>query len=178
MYKLLMRALPGYYRSNSVYAMYPFTIPSENERILRNLGVEADYDFTPPSFVGPPLPVVTWVGATEVLNDQANFKVPCKISARMLITHVLTRGLGGPHIYDMTHHDFMLGGDKKVNAEQRKFVQSAVFTKPEDFAEIREFYEMATTKLVREQSKKLGGYWQLDAVREYVLTPGLMSRKR
>ncbi|MCJ1351753.1 MAG: hypothetical protein MMC33_001737 [Icmadophila ericetorum] len=149
MYKLLMRALPGYYRSNSVYAMYPFTIPSENERILRNLGVEADYDFTPPSFVGPPLPVVTWVGATEVLNDQANFKVPW-----------------GPHIYDMTHHDFMLGGDKKVNAEQRKFVQSAVFTKPEDFAEIREFYEMATTKLVREQSKKLGGYWQLDAVRD------------
>lgn len=80
MFKLLMRALPGFYRSNSVYAMYPFTIPSENQKILRDLGVESDYDFTQPCFVGPPLPVVTYSGAKEVLKDQLNFKVPCKVT--------------------------------------------------------------------------------------------------
>ena len=84
MFKLLMRALPGFYRSNSMYAMYPFTVPSENRKILRDLGVESDYDFTPPSFVAPPLPVVTYSGALEVLKDQANFKVPCKVSLEYL----------------------------------------------------------------------------------------------
>ena len=80
---------------------------------------------------------------------------------------LLTLTPGGPHISYMTHHDYMLGGDKPANAEQRRFVQEAMFTKAEDFFEIRKFYEAVTTKLIREHSKTLGGYWQLDAVKQY-----------
>lgn len=77
MYKLLMRAFPSYYRSNSVYAMFPFTVPEENRKILHMLGKETDYDYSRPSFIAPPLPVLSWSGVTSVLSDQVKFKVPC-----------------------------------------------------------------------------------------------------
>lgn len=78
MYKLLMNAFPSYYRSNSVYAMYPLTVPDENRKILKVLGKEKDYDFSEPKIVAPPIPVLTWDGVVSVLKDQENYKVPCK----------------------------------------------------------------------------------------------------
>lgn len=78
MFKLLMRAFPGYYRSNSVYAMFPSTIPSKTRHIFQNLGKEQDYDFSRPSFVGQPQPIMTWTGIRDVLSDQTQFRVPCK----------------------------------------------------------------------------------------------------
>ena len=77
MYKLLMTAFPGFYRSNSVYAMFPFVTPDENQKILRSLGKEQDYSYSKPTFIGPPTPVLTWDGVVSVLGDQKNFKVPC-----------------------------------------------------------------------------------------------------
>ena len=76
-YKLIMRAFPGYYHFNSVYAMFPFTVPDKTRSILQSLGKEPDYDFDKPSFVGPPQPVLSWSGVQSVLNDQVQFKVPC-----------------------------------------------------------------------------------------------------
>ena len=78
MYKLLMNAFPGFYRGTSVYAMLPFTVPDENRKILKTLGKEQDYDFSQPRFIGPPIPVLTWDGVVSVLENQENFKVPCK----------------------------------------------------------------------------------------------------
>lgn len=78
-YKLLMNAFPGFYRSNSVYAMFPFTVPEENRKILSTLGTEKDYDFSKPRFIPPPTPVLTWDGVVNVLGDQDKFKVPCKL---------------------------------------------------------------------------------------------------
>lgn len=37
-YKLLMNAFPGYYRGNSVYAIFPLTVPDETRKILSSLG--------------------------------------------------------------------------------------------------------------------------------------------
>ena len=48
MYKLLMKAFPGVYRPNSVYALFPFTVPQENRRILQTLGEDECYDFEKP----------------------------------------------------------------------------------------------------------------------------------
>ncbi|EPS42371.1 hypothetical protein H072_3669 [Dactylellina haptotyla CBS 200.50] len=48
-YKLFHRAFPGYFSSNSAYAMFPFTIPSENEAIYKGFGKDYKYDFTRPS---------------------------------------------------------------------------------------------------------------------------------
>lgn len=77
MYNLLMRALPFYYRGNSVYAMFPLVVPEENRKILKKLKKDQDYNFDRPSFIGLPTTVKTWQGVTSVLSDQAGFKVPC-----------------------------------------------------------------------------------------------------
>lgn len=96
-YKLLMRAYPDFYVENSVYAMFPFTVPSETRKILQTLGKEQDHDFNPPSFAGPPISVTSWAGVTSALNDP-NFKVPW-----------------GPRIrYLMAGHDYMLSDDSRA----------------------------------------------------------------
>jgi hypothetical protein len=77
MYKLLMRAFPGWYRPNSVYALYPFTTVKGNLEILQKRGTVGDFDFSKPSFVSPPIPITTWQGVVDVLNDKEHFKVPC-----------------------------------------------------------------------------------------------------
>jgi len=78
MYKLLIRAFPGWYRANSVYGLFPFTTPDKNREIFTKQGHVGDYSYDKPSFIGPPVPVITWKGVTDVLTDQTRFKVPCK----------------------------------------------------------------------------------------------------
>lgn len=77
-YKLLQRAYPGWYRENSVYALFPFTIPPENREILKAQDKEALYSYDPPSLAAPPTPITTWQGCVDVLKDQQNYKVPCE----------------------------------------------------------------------------------------------------
>ncbi|KMU89621.1 linoleate diol synthase (Linoleate (8R)-dioxygenase) [Coccidioides immitis H538.4] len=103
MYKLLMRAFPSWYRPNSVYALFPFTTPEKNREVFTKHGSVNQYSFDRPSLTMPPIPVSTWKGVVDVLNDQARFKVPW-----------------GPHTFEMTKHDYMLSGDSKANAEQRE----------------------------------------------------------
>jgi hypothetical protein len=80
MYKLLMRAFPNWFRGNSVYAMFPFTVPEANREILRGFGKEQDFSYDKPSFIPQPQVITTWEGVKSVLEDQATFKVPCKFS--------------------------------------------------------------------------------------------------
>jgi hypothetical protein len=77
MYKLLMRAFPGWYRANSVSALYPFTTPEGNKEIFDKLGTSQDLDFNKPVFVGPPKPINTWQGVVDTLENQSQFRVPC-----------------------------------------------------------------------------------------------------
>jgi hypothetical protein len=80
MYKLLMRAFPGWYRPNSIYALYPFTVPDASLELFKELGTSQNFDFSKPAFVAPPVPVTTWQGVVDVLADQERFHVPCEIS--------------------------------------------------------------------------------------------------
>lgn len=80
MYKLMMRAFPGWYRANSSYALYPFTVPSRIKENFSNKPNMPALDFTMPTFVGPPTPAFTWKAVTEILKDQPQFRVPCKSS--------------------------------------------------------------------------------------------------
>ena len=63
-YKLFLRAFPNHFKSNSIYAHYPMTIPrqvlgpvvalkilnsdSENTKIMRSLGRETQYSWDRP----------------------------------------------------------------------------------------------------------------------------------
>jgi hypothetical protein len=158
-YNLVMRALPNWYRGSSVYAMFPFTVPEENRRILTKLGQEENYNFDRPSLVGIPTSIKSWKAVTSILQDTGRFAVPW-----------------GPHTFDLTGHDYMLSGDKKANFEEKKQIGKNVYgseypvlsdTMKERLKEVQKFYEDLTTQLVTVRSEILLKDWyQLDAVRD------------
>ncbi|EKG17339.1 Cytochrome P450 [Macrophomina phaseolina MS6] len=150
MYKLLMRAFPGWYRANSVYALYPFSTPERTREVFAKRtphNIELNYDA--PVFVGPPIPVTTWKGVVDVLHDQQRFKVPW-----------------GKHIYQLTGHDYMLSGDKPSNTKQRNEVQEAMYRPKDSLEEVRKFYETVTRDLIRKNKRKLGSSYQIDIVQD------------
>lgn len=168
MYKLLMRAFPGWYRPNSVYALFPFSIPEQNRAVLTKRGTVEGYSFEKPSFVGPPSPIFTWQGVVNVLNDQKRFKVPCESAPKPIfsIIRVTDFDQGGPHTLQLTKHDYMLSGDSQANNQQRNFVSKCMFEPKEALDEVRNFYEAVTLEFLHKFSKKARSIYQVDAVRE------------
>jgi hypothetical protein len=77
MYKLLLRAFPGWYASNSVYTLYPFTTPQKSREIFEKRRAADMLQFNKPSYESQPIAVTSWQGVTRVLNDQNVFRVPC-----------------------------------------------------------------------------------------------------
>ena len=150
-YNLIMRALPNYYRGNSVYAMFPFTVPEENRLIQAKLDREDDYDYDRPSFVPIPTGVKTWKAVTDILTDYSRFGVPW-----------------GAHTYYLTGHDYMLSGDKPVNFKQKTEVWRQTYCPKDWEKEVQVFYEDLTTQLitVRSQALHSNGSYQLDACRD------------
>lgn len=151
-YKLFQRAYPGWYRSNSVYALFPLTIPSENKVILTQKGVEAYYDYQQPSFIPPPTPVLSWNGVKNVLLDQESFKVPW-----------------GVHVGELIKHDWMLSGDKPWNAQQKKICLHALYDPVQGLSQIRDYYDTVTNGLIQTKSIKLRDKYQIDLVRDVAI---------
>ncbi|KAL4974803.1 hypothetical protein BDW66DRAFT_138959 [Aspergillus desertorum] len=56
MYRLLMRAFPGWYEPNSVYALYPFMTPAKNREVFEEYGRADTLDLR-----GPNLPGRLWL---------------------------------------------------------------------------------------------------------------------
>jgi hypothetical protein len=149
LYKLFHNAFPGWYRGNSVYAMFPFTVPSETKRILEGLGTAVDFDFNSPSFAPAPTPILSHRGAKDVLGDPSRFHIPW-----------------GPHIYELTKQDYLLSDDKLANTQLRKQMITNLYEPKHGLDEIRKFYESTTLKLIHQKSYRLGNYFQVDAVHE------------
>ncbi|KAF7594156.1 hypothetical protein BBP40_010005 [Aspergillus hancockii] len=149
MYKLLLQAFPGWYTSNSVYTLYPFTTPDQNRKIFTKRGAADMLEFDRPSYETQPTAVTSWQGVTQLLNDQNVFRVPW-----------------GPHTYQLTRHDYMLSGDSSANAEQRAFVKDCLYKPTNGLEEVRQFYENVTLELLRQYSRKLGSSYQVDIVRD------------
>lgn len=149
-YKLILKAFPNHFKSNSVYAMYPLTIPSENHRILTSLDVVDQFDFSAPKYTPIRIPVSSYAATKQILNDAEHFKV--------------TWGEGFDFIM---RADFMLSGDTKSNAEQRKFVRDRFYLGNVDWkAQIKQFYIDITKELIRNKSYHIGGSYRVDAVRD------------
>ncbi|GFG11879.1 psi-producing oxygenase A [Aspergillus lentulus] len=149
MYKLLMRAFPGWYQPNSVYALYPFVTPNKSREIMDKYMRFKDLNFDRPSYTPLPVPVTTWEGATKVLEDQKRFHVPW-----------------GAHTFQITGHDYMLSGDTAANAEQRRFVNECVYERKSVLEDVRKLYESITTDLLHEKSFQFRDCYHVDIVRD------------
>jgi len=156
-YKLFQHAFPGWYRGDSVYAMYPFTVPEETREILKGFGTDGDYTFDRPSPEPAPTPVMSNAAVKEVLGDQARFHVPW-----------------GPHITQMTGQDFILADDKPANKQMRDDMLKNLFSPADGINQIAEFYEGEMTQLLQDKSYRLGNFYEVDAVRECVLSSPLL----
>lgn len=93
--------------------------------------------------------MTTWQGAVDLLSDQANFKVPW-----------------GPHTFQLTHHDYMLSGDKPANTTEREQVLKAMYSPQNTQKEIRKFFEAITADLINKNKRKLGNNYQIDIIQD------------
>ena len=151
-YKLFLKAFPNHFKFNSVYAMYPLTIPLENRKILTALGTVDEFDFERPKYIKPRKLVESYDAVKQILNDDTNFKV--------------TWGAGFDYIMEAP---FMLSGDGGNYAVMKKFVGDRLYLQGVDWkAQIRTFYKDLTTKLIRTKAYQIQGAdcYQVDAVRD------------
>ena len=152
MYRLLMRAFPGWYEYNTVYALYPFTIPKENKKIFTDLGLASQYSFKPPSKPQPQIAFSTAANAKKILSDYKTFHTPWGAA--------ISRLTGGV--------DYMLSADKPANFAQHKAAYKALYTDvPKGMDEVWDFYTKNTERLLWERSYHLETFCQVDIVREY-----------
>lgn len=154
-YKLVLRAFPNHFRGDSVYAHFPFVIPSENQKILKGLGKGELYSYAAPSFVPIPTLINSHSACKTILDDQDAFKVRWGKTLEFLLQHD-----GHPF-----GRDFMLAGDRPPNAASRKIVGGALYRDKWE-SEVKNFYEEITLQLLQQHSYKVAGVNQVDICRD------------
>ncbi|KAH7090215.1 heme peroxidase [Paraphoma chrysanthemicola] len=150
-YKLFLRAFPNHFKQNSVYAHYPLTIPSAMQEALKDLKKDKLYDFSKPKATHHPHMVKEYKLATEIMKDQATFKV--------------TWGAAMEYIMGPSAKDFMLAGDGPKNTASRSMVSKALYVSEWE-KEIRAFYTAKTRELLAEKSAKIADFNQVDIIRD------------
>ncbi|KAF2200007.1 putative fatty acid oxygenase PpoC [Delitschia confertaspora ATCC 74209] len=150
-YKLFLRAFPNHFKSNSIYAHYPMTIPSENRKIMQSLGRESHYSYDRPAFIPPRVNLTSYLGAKSVLDNQAAFKVTWGATTEELF------GKGGAK--------FMLSGDTPLHSKQRQTMAKSLYTDGWQKA-VKDFYEYITIRLLHEKSFKIAGIHHVDITRD------------
>lgn len=154
-YKLFLKCFPNHFTWNSIYAMYPLTIPSENHKIHTGLGSVDRFDFSKPKYVKPRVPILSYAATKRILEDKQTFNVMWD---------------GFTWVYGK---EFMLSGDTDFHAGMRKFVGGCIFAEREWEKQVKEFYEETLTRLIKDKryeapnpGAKGKGCWQIDAIRD------------
>ncbi|KAL8322459.1 hypothetical protein RB597_008274 [Gaeumannomyces tritici] len=142
-YKLFFRAFPNHFLPNSVYAHFPFVVPSENKLILEGLGAANKYSWDPPKARAPIQFIRSHKAVLEVLSNQKDYKVTWGPAIKML---------GGDPAAS-----FALAGDEPANAASRHHVITALTAPKQWRDEVRRFYEVTTRDLLRRHGAPVHG---------------------
>lgn len=140
-YKLFYTAFPNHFRYNSVYAHFPFTIPSEMRSILESMTtceghqLSNKYNFDRPTRIAPPVIVSTYEHCKRVLEDQTAYKVNWTDNMIFLL---------GPPV-----QRFMLAGDEAINTQDRQMMHSCFYAQVQSWNEdVKTFYKLKTEELL------------------------------
>jgi hypothetical protein len=109
-YKLIQRALPGWFPYNSLHVMQPMFTKKENQKIATKFGTIKQYTTDDPA---PPrrfAVLKNHASVTGVLKEQQSFVVPWLPAVNSLFP--------GEKTFDW----FMLGGDEPKNMANRNLV--------------------------------------------------------
>lgn len=145
-YKLFFRAFPNHYAQNSIYAHFPFVIPSENKKIMESLGLADKYSWQPPQRKPATQMIRSHAAAVKILNNQKDFKVVWGESIGFLTKFPTGEnpGLG-----------FALAGDAPANQQSRDQLMKCIFSPKAWEDEVRQFCEATTWDLLRRYSAKV-----------------------
>jgi hypothetical protein len=159
MYRLLMRAFPRCYAFNSVYAIYPFSLPEKTSETLTKLNSLSSYSFdlpkTPPDTVHY---VNNYHACARILSDPENFKI-----------------WWGPAVKSLTGRVYMLSGDTQETTDQHVRLHHDIYGAKESFKAMWDCFETITLDLIKQKAFRLGEFFEMDAVREYVLVQQILT---
>ena len=138
-YKLFIRAFPHHFKHNSVYAHYPMVVPSETEKILKDLKRDHLFDFTRPTRLPVDTEVTSAAAAQAVLSSSGKYEATWRAALATLKPNTnlnipLGVTIGGPADNLATH--------------------------------VKAFYRKVTDELLTAQSYELGGQRMVDLVRD------------
>ncbi|KAK2740829.1 fatty acid oxygenase [Colletotrichum kahawae] len=159
LYKLVFRAFPNSFQNNSIYAHFPFVIPSENMKILGSIDKAYLYTWDEPKTKTPLIPILSHKAVSEVLYNQRDFKVITGDA----INHLVAQP-NKPHY----GKDFCLSGDGKENAKNRTLVRKSLISGPWE-TEIWKWYTHMTPKILNLNSFSIpGNRREIDLVRDVI----------
>lgn len=155
LYKLIQRALPGWFPYNSLHVMQPFYTKEKNAEIAKELGTLKLYTTSDPAPPKQPKIVASHDCVVKVLKDQRCFAVPWARALNEML----------PGELDMS--DFMLGGDDPAHTAQRNLVGD-ILHNPTQFKELLSdsIFAFAADRLDNTQFGIGGPSQQIDILRE------------
>ncbi|KAI1336794.1 linoleate diol synthase precursor [Xylariaceae sp. FL0016] len=145
MHKLIFRAFPNSFDANSIYAHFPFVVPSENEAIHKDLGTSWLYSWETPTTKMDHVIVNSFDAARKILNNKTDFHVPWGKAILYLVSPP-GKSFG---------KDFCLAGDGAANEQNRQHVSNCLFQPKKWEEEIRIFMAGTMKKLLKKASHAL-----------------------
>lgn len=145
-YKLLLRALPNHFESNSIYAHEPMTVPNENEKIMKNLGRYHDYDYSQPKPISKPV-VLRSTSAAKHLNDLSLFGVSWND--------------GLAYVFGSAGRRSPLGGNTAAHQDSRQNLHSALHINDWQ-SRTKQLYQRITAQLLRQHTVNIVSRHQVD----------------
>lgn len=166
MYKLIQRALPGWFPYNSLHVMQPFFTKERNAEIAKKIGQFEMYTTKDPAPPHVPKIVTSNETTRKILTNQQAFIVPWLPALNDLF----------PGKKDFS--GFMLGGDKPLNTMQRNLVGDSLYG-PQGFKQLlaASVTKMAKDYIKSEEFNVGAAGKQIDILREYGIPPTRLNSR-
>ncbi|KAI2634752.1 linoleate diol synthase precursor [Hypomontagnella submonticulosa] len=169
MHKLIFRAFPFHFTSNSIHAHFPFVVPAENKIIHDALGTSELYSWEKPTREIDPVVIKSHKAVSQVLGNNTDFYVPWGESISYLVS---------PPGKTFAK-DFCLAGDGPANHQSRSHVDRCLYQPKQWEAEIKHFFDETTKNLLKKAGHILppgpslapgaAGGFEVDIVRDVII---------
>ncbi|KAM7205146.1 hem peroxidase [Naviculisporaceae sp. PSN 640] len=150
-YKLFIRAFPEHFKSNSMYAHYPMVIPSETEKILKDLKRADLFDFSRPARITKVAEVTTPVGIKTV-SESERYSANWHANLSTLLAE------GG--------HKVSLSADSTSHNSERLAIHEQLVAGGDFITQLKTSYRKVTSDLLSANGCRVADYNLVDIVRD------------
>jgi hypothetical protein len=132
-----------------VYALYPFTVPSEMRVIKSTLRHSNEFDYNPPQYTTAPRAITDPKLITSILDDFTSYSIPWSNKLKLL-----------------GEYGKVLEDNDPEALKQRKTLRQAVLGPLDSLKDFAHCLGLTTTILVRKNSLLVGNMSQLDIIKD------------